>query len=211
MNYDPPNDPLDILHRDDHVLIVNKPAGILSVPGKPLEHRDCLQSRLEAAFPETLLIHRLDHATSGIMVFALTKLAQRHINWQFEKRQVTKTYVARVEGQLEGDSGEVDLPLTADWPNRPRQKVCHETGKQSKTIWNVLDREASATRVELHPQTGRSHQLRVHMKAIGHPILGDNFYGEEALADRLQLHATSLGFRHPDGGAHVQYRAKVPF
>ena len=211
MIYDPPNDPLDILYRDEHLLIVNKPAGLLSVPGKPLEHRDCLQSRLEAEYPDTLLIHRLDHATSGVMVFALTKLAQRHINWQFERRQVSKTYVARVEGQLVADNGEIDLPLIADWPNRPRQKVCHETGKQSKTGWKVLSRESSATRVELYPKTGRSHQLRVHMKAIGHPIVGDTFYGDETLADRLHLHATQLQFRHPDGGDPMTFYAEPQF
>lgn len=211
MIYDPPTDPLEILHKDEHLLIVNKPSGLLSVPGKPLEHRDCLQTRLEAAYPETLLIHRLDMETSGVMVFTRTKLAQRHLNWQFERRQVSKTYIARVEGQLEADSGEVDLPLIADWPNRPRQMVCHETGKPAQTHWRVLEREPNATRVELTPKTGRSHQLRVHMQALGHPILGDSFYGDKTLADRMQLHATQLGFRHPDGGAHVQFHAPVPF
>ncbi len=211
MIYDPPEGDPAILHEDDHLLIVDKPSGLLSVPGKPLEHRDCLQSRLEALRPEALLIHRLDMETSGIMVFARTRLAQRHLNWQFERRQVSKTYIARVAGQVADDSGQVDLPLTADWPNRPRQMVCHARGKPAVTLWSVLNREAGATRVELRPQTGRSHQLRVHMKEIGHPILGDPFYGDPRSADRLQLHASVLEFRYPDGGAWVRFETAVPF
>ncbi len=214
MAYSPPADALDIVHKDASIVLVNKPSGLLSVPGKNEGLEDCLEARLRAKYPEILLIHRLDMATSGIMIFARTKLAQRHLNWQFERRQVSKTYIARVHGHPEADEGEIDLPITSDWPNRPLQMICHETGKPSQTHWQVLEREPKATRVLLTPQTGRSHQLRLHMRELGHPILGDRFYANpEALsaASRLQLHAQSLSFRHPDGGATVHFEAPTPF
>jgi len=205
---------LCVLHRDDMILVFDKPSGLLSVPAKPPGTQDCLEARVGAAFPGALLVHRLDRDTSGAMVFARNPLAQRHLNWQFERRQVRKTYVARVSGRLADDSGRIDLPLICDWPNRPLQMVCHARGKPSITDWRVLEREAGATRLELSPLTGRSHQLRVHLLALGHPILGDPFYGPpetRAAADRLQLHAHGLGFRHPDGGAWVAFEAPVPF
>lgn len=213
-DYRPPTDPLLVLHQDADLLIVSKPSGLLSVPGKPEAHSDCLLGRVVAAFPGALLIHRLDMETSGVMVFALTRLAQRHINWQFERREVEKTYVARVQGRLQPASGRVELPLIADWPNRPLQKVCHETGKPAVTAWRVMDHESQATRVELKPETGRSHQLRVHMMSVGHPIIGDPFYGPRVGSGtnhRLQLHAESLRFRHPEGGAWVTYADPTPF
>lgn len=203
-----------VLHSDGHLLILNKPSGLLSVPAKPPGPQDCLEARARAAFPEALLVHRLDMETSGVMVFARTRLAQRHLGWQFERRQIEKTYVARVAGHLAEDHGRVDLPLICDWPNRPLQMVCFERGKPAVTEWRVLEREAHATRVELRPRTGRSHQLRVHMLALGHPILGDRFYARgEALAaaERLQLHALRLGMMHPDGGHRVSFEAPVPF
>ncbi|OUS05088.1 RNA pseudouridine synthase [Rhodobacterales bacterium 52_120_T64] len=212
--YDPSDAPIEILHEDEALLIVNKPSGLLSVPGRLDEHKDSLETRLRDIYPDTLLVHRLDVPTSGVMVFARTKSAQRHIGMQFEKRQTRKTYVARVWGRVADNSGHIDLPLIVDWPVKPRQKVCHETGKPSQTDWVVLEREASATRVRLHPTTGRTHQLRVHMQAIGHPILGDRFYADdEALvaADRLQLHAEVLVLRHPTGGAEMVFRSDVPF
>jgi len=212
--YTPPEGPLSVLHRDEELLIADKPSGLLSVPGKPLEHRDCLEARVKAAFPEALLIHRLDLETSGVMVFALNPRAQRLINGQFERRIVRKTYIARVAGLVSGDAGEIDLPLIADWPNRPLQKVCQETGRPARTAWRVLEREAEATRLELKPETGRSHQLRVHLKEIGHPILGDPFYAPEEVfnaAPRLQLHAERLDLRHPSGGVWVSYGAPCPF
>ena len=212
--YAPSDAPIEILHEDEALLIVNKPSGLLSVPGRLDEHKDSLETRLRAIYPDTLLVHRLDVPTSGVMVFARTKAAQRHIGMQFEKRQTRKTYVARVWGHVTEDSGHIDLPLIVDWPIKPRQKVCHETGKPSQTDWVVLEREADATRVRLHPTTGRTHQLRVHMMAIGHPILGDRFYADdEALiaADRLQLHAEELVLRHPNGGAEMVFRSEVPF
>ncbi len=212
--YAPSNDPIEIIHEDEALLIVNKPSGLLSVPGRLDEHKDSLETRLRDIHPETLLVHRLDVPTSGVMVFARTKAAQRHIGMQFEKRQTRKTYVARVWGHLAEGSGHIDLPLIVDWPNKPRQKVCHETGKASQTDWVVLEREADATRVRLHPTTGRTHQLRVHMMAIGHSILGDRFYADDAAlmaADRLQLHAEELVLRHPVGGAEMVFSAAVPF
>ncbi|MBT8411317.1 MAG: RluA family pseudouridine synthase [Octadecabacter sp.] len=211
--YTPPQDPLEVLHADHEILIVNKPSGLLSVPGKGEHLADCLISRVQVAFPQALLIHRLDRDTSGVMVFALTPHAQRHIGLQFEKRQTKKSYVARVWGKLEPKTGTVDLPLIVDWENRPRQKICHETGKQAVTDWRVLRSSDAESRVRLMPKTGRSHQLRVHMLALGHPILGDPFYatGEARNFERLMLHSEELRLRHPDGGEGVRFRAKAPF
>ena len=213
-DYNPPTDPLDVLHADHEILIVNKPAGLLSVPGKGPELAECLIARIQVAFPQALLIHRLDRDTSGVMVFALSPHAQRHIGLQFEKRQTKKTYVARVAGRLEPKTGTVDLPLIVDWPNRPKQMVCHETGKAAHTDWTVLKASDEESRVRMFPKTGRSHQLRVHMLALGHPILGDPFYAEGPARDghaRLMLHSEELRLRHPDGGEGVRFRAKTPF
>lgn len=212
-DYTPPNDPLDVLHEDSQIIVVNKPAGLLSVPGKGEHLADCLLRRLERAFPGTLLVHRLDRDTSGVMVFAMTRHAQRHLGLQFEKRQTKKTYVARVSGVLEPKTGTVDLPLIVDWPNRPRQMVCHDTGKPAVTDWRVQRTEVDETRVRLMPKTGRSHQLRVHMLALGHPILGDPFYATGAAGDypRLMLHSEELRLRHPEGGRGMVFRAKAPF
>lgn len=211
--YDPPQEPLRILHDDHEIVVVDKPAGLLSVPGKGEHLADCLIARLARAFPTVLLVHRLDRDTSGVMVFALTRHAQRHIGLQFEKRQVAKTYVARVWGEMAEDEGRVDLPIAVDWPNRPRQKIDHETGREAITDWRVLRREAGETRVRLMPQTGRSHQLRVHMLALGYPILGDPFYATDAAREfpRLMLHSERLRLRHPDGGRHLRFTAPCPF
>lgn len=214
VDYSPPDTPLEILHMDHMVLAVNKPSGLLSVPGRGDHLADCLQSRVEAAFPEALLIHRLDRDTSGVMVFALTPHAQRTINLQFEKRQTKKTYVARVAGRVTEPSGTVNLPLIVDWPNRPLQMVDHERGKEAITDWKRLKASDSESRMRLFPKTGRSHQLRVHMLAIGHPILGDPFYAEGPERHdhpRLMLHAEELRLRHPDGGQGITFRAKAPF
>ena len=212
--YNPPDDPLNIVYEDSEVLALDKPSGLLSVPGKGPELADCLISRVQTVFPHALLVHRLDRDTSGVMIFGLSPHAQRHLGLQFEKRQMKKTYVARVWGTVAEDTGTVDLPLCVDWPNRPKQHVNYEKGKASVTDWKVLRREADGTtRMRLMPQTGRSHQLRVHMLEIGHPILGDPFYAEGPAGDfpRLMLHAEELRLRSPADGRGVRVRAKTPF
>lgn len=212
-SYDPPDLPLEVLHADHQVLVVVKPHGLLSVPGKGEQLADCLLTRVQAAYPQALLVHRLDRDTSGVMIFALTPNAQRHLGLQFEKRQIKKSYVARVWGRIADKAGTVDLPLIVDWPNRPLQRVDFEAGRPAITDWRVMDASDAETRVRLYPQTGRSHQLRVHMKEIGHPILGDPFYAKGAARDypRLMLHSESLRFRHPDGGAGMTFSARTPF
>lgn len=211
--YTPPDTPLDVLHEDHQILIVNKPAGLLSVPGKTPELTDCLIARLEIAYPQVLLVHRLDRDTSGVMVFALTPHAQRHLGLQFEKRQTKKTYLARVAGRMEPKTGTVDLPLIVDWPNRPLQMVDPENGKPAVTDWRVMKASDVESRVQLYPLTGRSHQLRVHMLSLGHPILGDPLYASETAEQypRMMLHAEELRLRHPDGGAGMKFRVKAPF
>ena len=211
--YMPPDTPLSVVHADHQLLVVDKPSGLLSVPGKGAHLADCLLKRVQKAYPEALLVHRLDRDTSGVMVFALTPQAQRHLGLQFEKRQTKKTYVAKVWGRLEPKTGTVDLPLIVDWPNRPLQMVDHVSGKPAQTDWRVARYEDQATRVRLMPLTGRSHQLRVHMREIGHPILGDAFYAEGPARDfpRLMLHSESLRLRHPDGGIGMTFKAKAPF
>ncbi|MBB06102.1 MAG: RNA pseudouridine synthase [Pseudooceanicola sp.] len=211
--YTPPDTPLDVVHEDHEILLLDKPAGLLSVPGKGEHLADCLLTRAQAAFPTALLVHRLDRDTSGIMVFALTPHAQRHLGLQFEHRRTKKTYVARVHGKLEPKTGTVDLPLCADWPNRPRQMVDHENGRAAQTDWRVQRYVEGETRVRLMPRTGRSHQLRVHMLALGHPILGDPFYAEGKVRDypRMMLHSEELRLLHPDGGKGMSFRAPAPF
>ncbi len=211
--YAPPQDPLVILHEDAEVLLVDKPAGLLSVPGKGDHLTDCLLARVQAAFADALLVHRLDRDTSGVMIFALTPHAQRHLGLQFEKRMTRKTYVARVWGVPAEKSGTVDLPLIVDWPNRPRQMVDFENGRAAQTDWRVIKDEGDTARVRLHPRTGRSHQLRVHMLSLGHPILGDPFYAEGPARDfpRLMLHSEELRFNHPQGGRSTKVRSAAPF
>ena len=211
--YRPPDVPLNVLHDDHEILVVDKPAGLLSVPGKGEHLADCLIARIQAVFPTALLVHRLDRDTSGVMVFALTPHAQRHLGLQFERRKTKKIYVAEVWGQVADPSGTVDLPLIVDWPNRPLQHVDHENGKEAVTDWKRMRVTARSTRMRLMPRTGRSHQLRVHMKELGHPILGDPFYasGEALDAPRMMLHAHELGLRHPDGGKGMTFKSAVPF
>lgn len=211
--YDPPQDPLVILHEDAEVLLVDKPSGLLSVPGKGPHLADCLLSRVQQVFPGALLVHRLDRDTSGVMIFAMTPYAQRHLGLQFEKRMTRKTYVARVWGVPAEPAGTIDLPLIVDWPNRPLQKVCHDTGKPAQTDWKRIKDEGDTARVRMFPRTGRSHQLRVHMLSIGHPILGDPFYATGPARDypRLMLHSEELRFNHPQGGRSTKIRSKAPF
>ncbi|MEJ8473080.1 RluA family pseudouridine synthase [Roseibium algae] len=213
--YDPPQEPfLEVLHVDGDILVIAKPSGLLSVPGKAAEHSDCLEFRAQQRFAEARIVHRLDMDTSGVMVLAMNPKAHRHLGLQFERRKTAKTYVARVWGELASPEGEVDLPLRCDWPNRPKQMVCHELGRNAVTRWEVASNDGSVSRVRLFPVTGRSHQLRVHMLALGHPILGDRFYAHDdalAAADRLQLHAEELTLHHPTGGERVTFRADCPF
>ena len=211
--YKPPTDPLDVVHADHQVLVISKPHGLLSVPGKGAHLADCLLARVQAIYPEALLVHRLDRDTSGVMLFALTAHAQRHLGLQFEKRQIKKTYVARVWGKVVEKTGTVDLPLIVDWPNRPRQMVDHENGKPATTDWRVLRMGENETRLRLYPKTGRSHQLRVHCLALGHPILGDPFYATGPARDfpRMMLHSETVKFRHPDGGRGMSFTVKPRF
>ena len=212
--YSPPKTPLEILYIDEDVLVVNKPSGLLSVPGKELKHWDSLELRVKAQYANSLLVHRLDMDTSGVIIFALNKSSQRSLNLQFEQRVVKKIYEARVFGNISKNNGFIDLPLKVDWPNRPLQKVDIKEGKDALTHWHVLKRERNATRVRLMPETGRTHQLRVHMMSIGHAILGDRFYGnaiEINLAKDLQLHAKKLMVNHPKSGKSLELISKVPF
>lgn len=213
--YTPPAaGPIDVVYRDEALLIVNKPSGLLSVPGRGPEKSDCLISRVQAERPAARIVHRLDMETSGLLILALSDEAQRRMSKLFEKRAIAKTYIALVAGLPEADLGHVDLPLAKDWPNRPLQRVDHETGKASKTDWQVIERGDSFARLKLTPLTGRTHQLRVHMDAIGHPILGDTLYGTPASrrqAERLALHASSLSFQHPVSGARVRVQSEPDF
>jgi tRNA pseudouridine32 synthase/23S rRNA pseudouridine746 synthase len=210
--YDPPSGPIPIVFEDDHLIVVDKPHGLLSVPGRGEHLTDCLLTRLQAMRAEVLLCHRLDRDTSGIMVFALTKEAQRKMGRLFETKRVTKRYVARVHGVVAEEGGTVDLPLIVDWPNRPLQHVDHERGKKAVTDWRREAVEDGTTRMRLMPRTGRSHQLRVHMREIGHPILGDPFYSADARAwPRMMLHAEGLKFEHPVDGRVMRLEAPCPF
>lgn len=196
---------------DDHILLAEKPAGLLSVPGR--SEPDCLITRLQRHYPDALTVHRLDMATSGLMIFARGAAMQRQLSMAFAARQVAKRYIAVVAGHTP-DTGEIDLPLITDWPNRPRQIVDHAIGKPSLTRYRTLARDGETSRVELEPVTGRSHQLRVHMMAIAHPILGDEFYAPPAIfaaAPRLLLHAQGLSLPHPVMGETLTFTSEPPF
>lgn len=210
--YAPPSDnSLDPLYCDDALLVVNKPAGLLAVPGRGADKQDCLSVRIQQKFPDALTVHRLDMATSGLMVFARSAEMQRWLSQLFRDRLVAKRYTALAAGKVEA-AGEVDLPIAADWPNRPRQMIDPVMGKPSLTRYRLLayDAATDVSRLELEPVTGRTHQLRVHMAAFGHPIMGDALYGGHAAA-RLMLHATALSFAHPLGGELLFLRCDPPF
>lgn len=200
-NYNPPEKPfLDIIYQDDDILLLNKPAGLLSVPGRDPKHRDSLQIRAQQKFPNARTVHRLDMDTSGLIIMANNKSAHRHLSMAFQDRKVEKIYIARVYGTPAENEGLIDLPLICDWPNRPKQIVDFEVGKPSQTRWQVLKRGKRETLLLLKPITGRSHQLRVHLQNIDHPILGDRFYAHEKalnMSERLCLHAKSLTITHP--------------
>ena len=205
-----------MIHLDSGLVAVDKPAGLLAVPGRGADKADCVSARLQAAYPDALVVHRLDMATSGLMLLARGPEMQRRLSQAFAGRLIDKTYTAVVAGQLAEDAGEIDLPLGADWPNRPRQQVDALHGKPSLTRWRVLSRDAlrGQTRLALQPQTGRTHQLRVHLSAIGHAILGDALYASNAVAaaaPRLLLHASRLTGAHPLPGAPLDLRSEPPF
>lgn len=207
--YTPPVDPyLDVVFSDAYLLVLDKPSGLLTVPGRDPAHKDSLASRAQAEYPDALIVHRLDMDTSGLVVMARGPEVHRQLSALFQNRQVEKSYLARVWGEPEGEAGEVGLPLICDWPNRPKQKVDFEYGKPSLTRWRKLDSDGASSLLQLTPVTGRSHQLRVHMQAIGHPILGDPFYAHGdalAAAPRLLLHAQELGFEHPVLGKEMHF------
>lgn len=215
-SYQPPQEPwLVVLYQDEHIMVVNKPSGLLSVPGRLPEHNDSIMSRVQRDYPAAESVHRLDMATSGVIVVALTKAAERELKRQFREREPQKQYVARVWGHPASEKGTVDLPLICDWPNRPKQKVCFGTGKTAQTDYQVVEYGAdNSARVVLKPITGRSHQLRVHMQALGHPILGDRFYAPpqaQAMATRLLLHAEMLTITHPAFGNRMTFKAPADF
>ena len=213
--YSPPCTLPLIMYLDDDLLIVDKPAGLLSVPGRGEDKQDCLLSRLRQDFPEILAVHRLDMATSGLLVLARHADMHRALSRLFENRQVDKQYRAVVDGLPGDDCGRIDLPLICDWPNRPRQMVDFTIGKPSLTYFRVLERDAAqrCSLLELTPITGRSHQLRVHLASLGHPILGDDLYGGLTFdrAPRLLLHAAAIGFDHPTRGERIEIVSAAPF
>jgi tRNA pseudouridine32 synthase / 23S rRNA pseudouridine746 synthase len=210
---------LQIVHEDRALLVLDKPAGLLAVPGRGEDKQDCLSARVQAQYPEALIVHRLDMATSGLMLMARSAAAQRSLSRAFAQRQVNKRYEAVVHGRLmppEPGWQLIDLPIAVDWPRRPLRVIDRVNGKPSQTRWQVLayDPQTHTTRLALEPITGRSHQLRVHLQALGHPILGDALYAPaevQALAPRLLLHACALSLAHPDTGDSIQWASFPDF
>lgn len=205
-----------LVYVDEDLIVLEKPAGLLAVPGRGEDKQDCLSARAQRLWPDARVVHRLDMATSGLFLMARSLHVQRALGRAFEQREVDKQYVAVVHGRLGavGERGLVELPLAADWPNRPLQKVDLAHGRPSSTRWQVLASESGRSRVALEPLTGRSHQLRVHLQALGHPILGDALYAPpavQALAPRLLLHASALAFRHPSSGERLALHSAPPF
>jgi tRNA pseudouridine32 synthase/23S rRNA pseudouridine746 synthase len=205
---------IKILYQDEDLLLVRKPDLLLSIPGRHPLNKDCLITRLQEDFPTASIVHRLDLDTSGIMVIPLNKPCHAHISRQFQQRLVEKSYHAIVFGRVDKDAGEIDLPIACDWDNRPRQMICHERGKSAFTRYEVLERKKDRTRVLLKPVTGRSHQLRIHMRELGHPILGCDMYAHPealAMANRLMLHASTLAFEHPVSGERIAGECRPDF
>ena len=207
---------ITLLHVDAALAVADKPSGLLAVPGRGAEHGDCVASRVVAQLPDALVVHRLDQPTSGLMLMARGEAMQRRLSRAFAERAIDKRYIAVVAGLVADDRGQIDLPIAADWPNRPRRIVDAARGQAALTRWQVLARDPATqtTRLELEPHTGRTHQLRVHLAAIGHPILGDALYappGIASAAPRLLLHAARLGFAHPASGVAFTIESPVPF
>jgi len=210
--------PLEVVYADDAIVVLNKPSGLLTVPGRGPEKADCLSKRVQAHYPDALIVHRLDRDTSGLVVLARGLPAQRALNLAFEQRRVDKRYTAVVTGllTLDGQWHEIDLPMLVDWPNRPKRTINHVEGQSALTRWRctAVDTAANTSRVELEPVTGRTHQLRVHMQAIGHPMVGDTLYAPpevQAQADRLLLHSGLLSFPHPVTGEVHEYTVAPAF
>lgn len=202
---------VELLFVDDYLLVAVKPAGLLSVPGRGPDKQDCLSARVQANFPDALIVHRLDMATSGLMLFARGPVMQRTLSMMFQHREMDKRYIAVCSGKLEPTHGEIDLPIAPDWPSRPLQRIDTEHGKPSLTRYRLLFQESDRSRVELEPVTGRSHQLRLHLAALGHPILGDALYGDVNSAPRLLLHACMLSFTHPHNGELLTFEHAPAF
>lgn len=203
-----------LVYVDEHLLVLAKPAGLLAVPGRGADKQDCLSERARRLWPDALVVHRLDMATSGLLVMARGVEMQRALSRVFAEREVEKRYVAVVTGRVDGDRGTIDLPIAADWPNRPLRRIDAQAGHPSTTHWQVLARGDDSTRLELQPVTGRTHQLRVHLQATGHPILGDALYAPAPVqerASRLLLHASALRFVHPASGEAVAFESAPPF
>ena len=217
IEYNPPRGlAIEICYQDNSLLVVNKPGGLLSVPGKGEKHQDCLLTRIQQQYPDALIVHRLDMDTSGLLILARNKTIHRKLSLAFEARNINKRYIAIADGLITDDYGEINLPLIGDWPNRPKQIVDHENGKASQTRFSILDRniEENTSRVSLEPKTGRTHQLRVHLQSIGHPILGDRLYANAAAlskSERLLLHAEYLSFTHPESGELIEVHSPAPF
>lgn len=215
IQYSPPAGEPEVLFIDEYLIVVNKPSGLLSVPGRGEDKQDCLISRVQSLYPDALIVHRLDMPTSGILLLARNSETHRQLSNQFQNREVSKQYTAIVAGIIEKQSGKVDLPLITDWPNRPRQKVDFEDGKPSLTHYEVIskNKEDNTTRIKLKPITGRSHQLRVHMLSIGHIIVGDALYSENEGLDnqRLLLHANKIEFTHPQSQQKIIIDCPCPF
>lgn len=210
------SDLVSILYQDDDLLIANKPSGLLTVPGKGPENQDCLYKRVLGINPNARIVHRLDQATSGIVMFPLNYPCLKQLTHQFESRDIHKRYLAIVSGLVNDDEGEVQLPLICDWPNRPKQKVCYEQGKSAHTRYKVIgrDRDNNRSRMQLEPVSGRTHQLRVHMLSIGHPILGDRLYAPDDVitqSPRLLLHAQELWLTHPITRTALQISCPATF
>jgi tRNA pseudouridine32 synthase/23S rRNA pseudouridine746 synthase len=207
---------LTVIHEDAALLVIDKPAGLLAVPGRGADKQDCVSMQVQSRWPDARVVHRLDMATSGLMLFARGADMQRRLSREFAVRRIEKHYVAMVDGRLPAAAGHIELPLAADWPRRPLQKVDAADGKPALTEWRVIAFDASrqATRLALQPRTGRTHQLRLHLQAIGHPILGDALYAPPAVrerAERLLLHACALQLVHPLYDTPVQLCCAAPF
>lgn len=213
--YQPPaNNGLDVIFSDEDLLVLSKPANLLSVPGKEKHMMDSMETRAREVFPSVRVVHRLDRGTSGVFIMALNNHSHRHLGFQFEKRQTSKTYIAMVSGLMQPEEGRIELPLRTDWYNRPKQMVDTYMGREAITAWKVLKQFEDKTLVELYPETGRSHQLRVHLMELGYPILGDTFYNHlqpNRSPERMLLHAKKLELFHPANGERIIFNDPCPF